>query len=79
MAVVDMKPIDIGFAKVRYGERLRVTLLDGRVFEGTFWDYTDADDSPDYGPYIEIDERPDGVPSRSLQLAIIQTVEIVDQ
>ena len=77
MAVADIKPIDVGFAKLRFGERISITMTDGKVFEGVFDDFIGEDDSMHDAEYICIDEGPSGVPARGLALDRIRSIEFV--
>lgn len=79
MAAVDMKPIDIGLAKLRFGERIRVSLLNDSVFEGVFAHYLEADEEDGFPAEIVIDERPYGVAGRALDIAKIASIEIIGE
>ena len=77
MPGIDMKPIDVGVAKLRYGDKVIVTLKDGRKFRGVFDDFEEADETWDGFPAVCIDEWPEGVASRSLSLPDIATIEVI--
>jgi len=56
--------------------RLRVTLLDGSVFEGTYTEYTDAEDNVEGVASVNIEVEPDN-PEYCLMEDEIKEISII--